>query len=259
MAYLNAIMKYKVCAIMQPTYLPWMGYFDMIDKVDVFVFLDNVQLVRRSWQVRNRIKSIKGEEFISVPIIHSPYGETLINTAQFDENRNWKLAHLRKIENAYRKSPFFYEIMPWLENTYSNYFPNLGSFNISVINSICDIIGVKTKRIVCSSLGEFRETKDEKSVKICKALDCPAYLSALGAFDYINEHNIGGAFLRNGIELYYHQYNHPVYDQINGNFVPYMGIVDLLFNVGFNNSLRTIRSGQVPDKNYTEFAYNVLE
>lgn len=242
-------------AIMQPTFNPWLGYFDMIDKVDCFVFFDDVQLTKRSWQVRNKILTHSGELFLTIPIKKSEHrDETLINTAEINYSEDWDNKHLRTMAMSYKKSPFFNETYDLISSIYGLKHRYLAEFNSLLIKKICEAIGIKTKLVYSSKLEDILGTKDLRLVNICKALDADTYLSAQGSAEYIEAFTPGGEFLRNGIDLLYHNYNHPTYNQINSKvFVPYIGIVDLLFNEGFEKALEVIRLGRDGDYNFAFF------
>lgn len=235
---------------MQPTYLPWLGYFDMIDQVETFVFLDNVQLVKRSWQTRNRIKSPQGELFLSIPIKKEKSRDLqLINNAHFVTSDSWMESHLRSIEQFYRKALFFEEVYPVLRNLYLSYNDTLLSqFLIGIIKEISNLLGITTNFIIASELGKFNSRKDDLLVEISKKNGCDSYLSALGSSGYIESENEGGAFLRNNIALYYQHYLHPEYPQLYGSFISHLSIIDLLFNSGLEKSLQILKSGR--KKNY---------
>ena len=101
----------KTCVIMQPTYLPWLGYFDLIRQSDIFVFLNDVQFSKQSWQVKNRIKNLSEELMITIPVKKSSLS-TKIDMVLIDNTKNWKKKHLKSIYLAYKKSEFFDEIYP---------------------------------------------------------------------------------------------------------------------------------------------------
>jgi hypothetical protein len=218
---------------MQPTYIPWLGYFDMIDKVDVFVFLDDVQLERRSWQVRNRIKGAIGEIWLTIPVKKTKIRDDLtINNAQINNDESWKNKHLKTIKLNYGKGPFFSEIYDFLNKEYRN-VESLADFNIKVIKDISTKIGITTTFLRSSEIKEVKGSKDQRLFNICNAIGACSYLSPKGSKQYLNKHNKGGVFAESNVGLYYHSYEHPEYTQLYGSFVPYMGVYDLLFNVGF--------------------------
>lgn len=234
-------------AIMQPTYLPWIGYFDLIDQVDKYVFLNNVQLVKRSWQVRNRIKTTQGQLFLTVPIRKiKSRDETNICEAIIDDSEAWREKHLKSIGLAYKKAPYFDEVFSFISGLIKTEITMLADFNINIIKNISDKIGidVNTKFVTSSKLMGVDGKKDTLLVSICKAIGCYEYVSAKGSADYIEKDSPGGQFVKSDIKLFYHNYSHPNYDQINGNFLPQMSTIDLLFNKGFSQSLEIIRLGR---------------
>jgi hypothetical protein len=239
-------------AVMQPTYNPWLGYFDLMDKVDIFIYLDDVKLVKGSWHVRNRIKTANGEIFLTIPInIKTSSKETLINNAEIKKT-NWRKKHIKSIEQNYRKSKFYDVVFPLVEKLILNDVNILGDFTINFIENVKKVIGIKTKTIRSSEL-HISGKKDERLVKICQKLNADVYLSPQGSAEYIESKTPGGEFIKNGIKLFYHNYEHPIYNQLYGKFLPYMGIIDLLFNEGFERTLEIIRSGRRKDYDYKEF------
>jgi len=243
----------KMCAIMQPDYLPWLGYFNLIDQSDVFVFLDDVQLEKNDWQIRNRIKTFHGELLLSVSRKRNK-GQTLplIKETEITDSPDWKKKHLKSIETAYKKAEFFDEVFHSIEPLINSNLTILSEFNINIIKSISDMIGIKKEFVISSELSNIDGKKDEKIVKICKSIGCSAYLSPVGAADYINRKKLGGVFPDNNISLHYQNYSHPTYKQLYGAFIPHMSIVDLLFNEGFGESLKIIRKGQGKPTYYNE-------
>ncbi|MBS1630815.1 MAG: WbqC family protein [Bacteroidetes bacterium] len=250
----------KKIAIMQPTFNSWLGLFDMIDKVDTFVFYDDVQLTKRSWQVRNRILTTNGELFLTIPITKSAHrDEILILSAEINYKENWMDKHIKSIEMAYKKCPFYFEVFEVLEQHYQEKIKTLSEFNCSLINRILSKIGINTNTLRSSDLFRIEGTKDSRLVNICKSLGASTYLSACGSANYIELLSPGGEFTKHGINLLYHNYSIQSYPQIQTNkFVPYMGIFDLLFNVGFNEALAYIRKGREEDYGYLEYRKTVL-
>lgn len=246
-------------AIMQPTYLPWIGYFDLIDQVDKFVFLDNVQVVKRSWGTRNRIKTVQGELYLTVPISKTKSrDETMFCQAIIDYKQPWQKRHLRSIQLAYKKTPYFDKVYPFIEKIIGNNSVILSEFNINIIKNISFEIGICKEFITASELQNINGRKDTLLVSICKAIGCDYYLSPRGSAVYIENNSPGGEFIKEGIQLYYQNYEHPVYNQLYGNFMPYMTIIDLLFNHGFEKSLEIIRSGRREPIDYSSFRRDVL-
>jgi len=242
-----------ISGIMQPTFFPWMGYFDMIDKVDHFVFLDHVQLTKRSWQVRNRIKTPQGESFITISIAKTKSrDEQWIKDAVISYESKWHQKFLKTLEASYKKAAYFDEVYKWLEGIIFEETETLGELNIKIIKEICEKIGITTQLHKSSDISPEGK-KDDMLVELSKTVSCEQYLSAQGSAVYIEETTPGGAFTQNSIELFYHDYEHPTYEQGKKEFLPYMAIVDLLLHVGFNNALSVIREGRCDNIQFEKY------
>ncbi|MCT4665385.1 MAG: WbqC family protein [Flavobacteriales bacterium] len=230
---------------MQPTFFPWLGYFDLIDNADHFVFYDDVQFVKQSWQVRNRIKTANGVQYINV-LTKKNNLDSNINEIQIEYKKPWKKKLLKTIFYTYQKAPFFNEVYPFLENILKKDFENLAENNLFLVREIANKIGIKTIFHISSELQSLDGTKDARLVDICHELKCKTYLSPYGSSIYIEEHQPGGAFTDHQIELLYQNYQHPKYDQAFGEYISHLSIIDVLFYVGFEKSLELIRAGRAP-------------
>lgn len=229
-------------AIMQPTLFPWLGYFAMIDSVEKFVFLDNVQLEKRSWQVRNRIKMDGREKMLTIPIVHKERSQRFIYNTMIVEDCAWKRKHLEIIRHCYKNAPYFDEVYKLLCMVYEMPIQYIGDFNIECIKQICQYIGIHQKFVRSSEIDGILGKKDGLLADICQKEGIDVYLSARGSAVYIEREQEGGVFTEVGIHLEYQNYVHPEYMQQGGQFIPYMGIIDLLFNEG-KRSLEIIKSG----------------
>jgi hypothetical protein len=225
-------------AINQPTYLPWLGYFDLIHSVDLFVVLDNVQFVKQSWQQRNRIKTAAGLQWLTVPVIfRGRLGQLIkdveIRDAQFSRD------HVRAIELAYRRSEYFAEyflaIKGLLEQRNSGLLVEL---NLSFIRWAMQALGISTPIVLASDLGVSGK-RTELLAHICKAVGATQYVSPLGSAEYLVEEQ----HLLHGVEISFQRYEHPKYQQMFGAFMPYASLIDLLFNEG-PRSAEILRSGR---------------
>ncbi len=233
----------NICSVMQPTFLPWVGYFDLIDQSDRFVFYDDVQFVKQSWHVRNRLKTANGIQYINVPTLKSGFGSNL-NKIEIDETKPWRKKLIKTIFYTYQKTSFFEIVYSFFEELLSKDSEGLVGLNSLLIIEISKKIGIETEFCFSSSLSLSEKIRDERLVNICKELNCNSYLSTLGSSAYIEKENPGGAFISNNVKLYYHNYKPAKYTQGFGSFVAYMSILDLLFNVGFNKTLTIVRKGR---------------
>ena len=236
-----------IAAIMQPTYLPWMGYFDLIDTADIFVFLDDAQVLKRSWGVRNRILSQNGETFLTVPLSGHKHGEgsAFVDT-RIDSDQQWAKTHLATIRHAYAKAPHFAEVFGDLEALLFTEHPTIGALNEDFIAATARRIGVTTPFLKSSELPAIEGRKDDRLLSICRAVDAGTYLAAPGSAAYIEQEQESGAFAGSGVAIRYHNFVHPVYPQRQDGFVSHMSIVDLLMNCGYASALEIIRSGRRP-------------
>lgn len=223
--------------IMQPTYLPWMGYFDLMDQSDVFVFLDNVQFSRQSWQQRNKIKTKNGELWLSIPVIRKYPQE--IKEVKINNSQPWQEDHLKAITFNYSKAEHFNEYIDSFRKIYSEKTENLINFTIPIILRIKDILGINCKIIRASEL-DAEGKKVDLLIDICRKIGAEEYLSPLGSMEYIEENNL---FKKENIKLEYHKFNHPKYPQLWGEFIPYISVIDLLFNCG-PDSMKCIKEGR---------------
>ncbi len=231
----------KTAAIMQPTYLSWIGYIDLIDMVDIFVFLDDVQFEKQSWQQRNRIRTPNGLEWITVPVrIKGRFGQ-LINEVSIDPVK-FPLKHFKQLKQNYSRASFFKNYFDDFKNIVIEacQSQHLCNLNIEVIKRICSNLGITTEFVRSSEIG-VEGKKSERLVNLLKALEISTYISPQGSYGYIKEEY--NWFKENRIAVNFTSYDHPEYRQVYSPFMPYTSIVDLLFNEG-DASLNIIRSGR---------------
>lgn len=217
-------------AIHQPAYLPWVGYFHKIKAVDLFIFLDNVQFQKGSFQNRNKIYSKHGSIWLTVPILTSVgYMDEKILNLKIDNNQKWQLKHLKSICNNYSKAPLFKKIMPKIERFYLNKEESLPELCWEMLHVFNDILGIKTPMIRASEIDGLSGKKSDLILDICKSTKASIYLSGDNGKDYLFEED----FLNSGIKIQYQNYKIKDYKQLSDGFVPALGIVDLLFNSDF--------------------------
>ena len=233
------------CAIMQPTFNPWLGYFALILSSDDFVFLDHVQLVKRSWHVRNKIKLNHQEFMLSLPVEKLASGfRQCLNITPLDKKSRWHAQHLEYIEQAYRKAPYFDAFFPRLQSFYSRPYELLVEFTQGLILLCLDYIKATTRVSVSSAMPlDSALIKDQLLAEICEIVGADVYHSALGSADYINRDKSGGAFTDKGLSVKYLDYRHPEYPQSGRVFVSHLGILDAMFNVPADELPGLILSG----------------
>jgi hypothetical protein len=213
--------------ILQPSYLPWLGYFDQLYKSDVFVLYDDVQYDKHSWRNRNRIKTPSGAQWLTVPVLTHGQGKPTNREIRIDDRQAWGRKHLQALRVNYAKAPAFGEVVQRLEAVLLRPWARLFDVNYALLEATCDLLGLQ-RDIRLSSQMDIPGEKTERLVAICRALGADRYLTGDAAKDYLDERQ----FAEKGIQIEYHRYRHPVYQQLHGEFVPYLSVVDVLMNYG---------------------------
>lgn len=204
-------------AIMQPTFLPWIGYFAMIKSSDIFVFLDTVQFEQRSWQSRNKILLNKKEHLLSLSCKKAPQ-KTAINDIYLLDETKWKNTLLKSIHHGYSKSKNFKKCFEIVENALKNN-TKLADLNINIIKEFVNILGIKTRLLRASSLHLAKAKKEGLLLEICKALKATVYLSAQGSKAYLENYEARVLFANSGVKIEYFNFTHPVYKQMGGGLI----------------------------------------
>ncbi len=223
--------------IYQPSYLPWTGYFGMIDLVDIFVFFDDVQFVKDSWHRRNRLKFDDSEKWISVPVIKN-FGQK-INQTKINNSIDWKNDHSNKIYSYYNKAEFYDKYESIIHSYYEKDWEYLVDLNIWIIKDLSKILDVKMPRFVRSSEIEgITSQKTDRILDILEKLEVDETIVGPTARKYTEKEK----FIDKNIELFWYDFDHPVYPQLGNEFTPYLSVIDLLFNTG-DDAINYIRKG----------------
>lgn len=225
-------------AILQPSYLPWLGYFDLMARSDQFVFLDDVQFTRRDWRNRNKIRTRDGWAWLTVPVIQKhKFDQSLLET-KIDNSSNWKEKHRRTIRNHYAKAPYLDLYFPYFETIFNKEWVFLVDLCLETTQHLKKILNITTPTQRSSRM-EIAETKAERILAICNQLGTTHYLTGDAAKNYLSQED----FLKHNVHLEYHNYRHPVYAQQFPEFVPHLSVIDLLFNHG-EKSLDILRASE---------------
>lgn len=217
-----------IVGIHQPNFLPWLGYFYKLTQCDVFVLLDNVQYSKNSFINRNRIKTPRGADWLTIPVITKGRFGQLIRDVEINGAVDWRKKHLGTLEANYRKAKCFEPIFSGLKATYfADDWNNLCELNITLLEWVLSIIGLEKTLVRASDLNVNGEST-QLLINIVKNLGGNAYISGFGGANYQEEE----LFERSGIALKYYDFRHPVYLQLWNDFIPNLSIIDLLFNCG---------------------------
>jgi len=226
--------------ISQPTFFPWIGYFDIIDQVDIFIILDDVDFSKQSWHQRNRFKTSQKLEWFTVPV-KAGKGKLISEIEIFNGQRLFK-KFKNFIETNYSKSRYFKTYSKDLFSVFeiAANGGKLVELNTQVIKFFLKQLKINTKIILSSSL-KINEDRSKKIVNICNHLNINKYLSSYGAKDYLEEDK--KIFTDKKINTFLHNYKHPEYKQLYPPFLSNACILDLVFNEG-ENSLEIIKKGR---------------
>ena len=170
--------------ILQPGYIPWLGFFDLMYQSDIFVIFDDVQYTVRDWRSRNRIKTPDGVMWLTVPVKAKGVRDKLIKDVEIDNSQNWKMRHLKSYESFYRKAKYFNEIMTLIRNIYKINYTYLIDLDMDITIGFCEYMSLKSK-IIFSSTIDINGKKDERLLAVCQYLNADKYLSGNAAKQYI--------------------------------------------------------------------------
>ena len=219
--------KLTTLVVLQPGYLPWCGYFDLMSQADVFVHYDDVQFDKHGWRNRNRIKGPKGPIWLTVPILHSGRSKQTILEVEIDTRQPWRRKHINSIAQLYSGALYLEESILQMKRIMERPWRSLIDLDIALIDWLAEEFEISTPRHRSSKL-KMNGDKNERLIELCGLFGASRYLSGPAAKDYIELDRFNAA----GIEVVWHDYSHPVYDQLHGDFVPYLSAIDLLLNVG---------------------------
>lgn len=218
----------KTVAIVQSNYIPWRGYFDLIRRSDVFVLYDDVQYTRRDWRNRNRIKTVSGLQWLTIPVeVKGKYTQKIRDVKIADPE--WRNDHWNTMHHAYARAENFKNYSDQIEFLYRSATSEwLSEVNLHLIRGLCGVLGVHTD-IRLSSEFLLNEGRSERLLGICRDLKATTYLSGPSAQEYLDV----SLFRSAGIEINWMDYSrYPTYPQLHGPFEPAVSVLDLIFNIG---------------------------
>ncbi|TVR84857.1 MAG: hypothetical protein EA412_00120 [Chitinophagaceae bacterium] len=215
-------------AIMQPYFFPYIGYFQLINKVDTFVFFDDVNFIKRGWINRNRILIDGNPHLITIPLVGASQNK-LINEIPVVNNPVWKKKLLTKIEHAYSKCTNFNIVFPLIHELISSNYQLISDYAVASIEMVAEYIGLDTSFEVSSKkYGDIIGNGEFRIIDICKELEADTYFNMAGGKELYDHKN----FINEGIDLVFVEPKLKSYNQANfDGFEAGLSIIDLLFNV----------------------------
>lgn len=215
------------CVILQPSYIPWRGYFDLIHRADVFVFYDDVQYDKGGWRNRNRIKTPLGTKWLTIPVRkRGVVSRKIPINAISAADEAWARKHLDALRRSYAEAPYFDG--EWLERMFASPPPLLAEFTIATTIELAARLGIRDTRFVRSSELHATGRKTDRIIEVLRQVGATHYLTGLSASGYLEPHKFADA----GIELEWMAYDYPEYTQLYPPFNPFVTVLDLLFMTG---------------------------
>lgn len=223
----------------QPVYLPWLGLFHKIALSDAFCYFDDVQYQVKDWNNRNKIKTASGGAWLTVPVLTKGYRDKKIREIEINNTIDWRKKHWKSIFLNYKKAPYFDKYADFFEEVYKKDWQYLADLNEYMLKWFLEQLGIKVEYSKASEL-KFAGYKSGLVLDMCKKLKSNIYIFGTLGKDYAEKEKFATA----GVKIYFQDYCHPKYKQTGNDFVPYMGIIDLLFNEG-DRSLEILMSGNI--------------
>ena len=216
----------KKVAIIQSNYIPWKGYFDIINSADAFVVYDEVQYTKNDWRNRNLIKTPNGREWITIPVRHNKLNHRICEISILSPN--WKDKHLKTLQSNYARAKCFDDVKKMVFDWYSIDSDLLSEINRHFIENICSFLNINTLIIDSRDLN-LKGDRNERLVEVCKKLGAEVYLSGPTAKSYLDK----SMFSQEGIQVDWMDYSgYKEYDQLYPPFENNVSILDLIFNTG---------------------------
>lgn len=215
--------------IIQSCFVPWRGYFDFIDDVDLFIYHDDLQYTKNDWRNRNKIKTQNGLEWITVPVNYKTVSQLICET-KIDYSQKWQKKMKNKIVAAYSKAPYFKKYADAFFELLFEHYENISELNVNINKWILTILNIKTKINMSREFSPVG-SKTDRLIDILKKVGATVYLSGPSAKNYLEEEKFKSA----GIDLEYKAYEYKEYPQLYGKFEPNVTVLDLLFNCGDNS------------------------
>lgn len=218
-----------IVSINQPAYLPWLGYFHRIAASDLHIVLDHVQFEKNSFVNRNRVLTANGPTWLTVPVrTKGRFGELPINAVEVDNARDWGAKHWATIRQNYARAPHFAAAGAFLQSIYEREWLRLTDLVRETTEYLMrSALGIRTPTRLSSEM-DASGAKSELILNLCKSVGASVYLSGPLGRRYLEEDR----FAQAGIEVRYHDYRHPIYQQRFPGFEPFMSAIDLIFNCG---------------------------
>jgi|TARA_Y100000310_G_scaffold114203_1_gene112701 hypothetical protein len=211
----------------QPVYLPWLGLFHKIALADNFVWFDDVQYQKKDWNNRNKIKTKNGPIWLTVPVLSKKHFEKKVGRIKINNDLPWAKKHLKSIQFSYSKSKYFDYYYEFFKNVYNKKWIFLSDLNLHILKFFLKELKIEVPIVKLSDL-KISGQKSDLVLNMCKQLKAKIYIFGGEGKNYADQEKFRGS----GVEPIFQEYNHPEYQQMHGDFISHLSIIDLLFNCG---------------------------
>jgi len=215
----------KRVAVLQPGYLPWLGFFDQMIRSDIFIIYDDVQYDRNGWRNRNRIKTPHGPLWLTVPV--HVRGFPLIKDVRVNNTTAWGRKQLAGVQCNYARAPHYTEHVDELSRILLRKWEFLVDLDLEILAWLRRVLQIATPVRLSSEMG-LQGDRIARLLEVCQMTGATHYLTGDAARSYLQEDLFASA----GVCVEYQNYHHPVYQQLHGEFIPYLSVLDLILNCG---------------------------
>ncbi len=224
----------------QPSYVPWLGFFEKLMNCDVFVYHDTAQFEKSGFLHRNRIKNANGPIWLTVPVQTAGYMHRPLNSIAIHQDTHWRKTHLKSIQISYARSRFFERYYPFFQQFYSIEWTNLVEMNVYFVEFVIKELELSTQVEFVSKHPEIAGYKSDFILSMCKHFNADCCYTGINGMSYMNTSD----FKKAGISVEFQDFHYPVYDQLFGEFIPNLSIIDVLFNCGPELTRQIISEGR---------------
>ena len=229
-------------AIQQPEHIPWIGFFNKMVQCDSFVYLDNVQFKKRYFENRNKVRGKSETLWLTVPVISKGLYSQNLCDVKIDSGQAWKKKYIGRLEYVYGKYPFWSELKEIVYAPLNKSFEKLVDLNLAFIENIREYLEIDTPTVLASQMISEDLKGSDLILELCIRSKAKRYTSGPDGINYLDSEK----FLKNGIEIVYHDFEHPQYPQMAKAFTSYLSILDLIANCG-KESLQFINTSRKQD------------
>lgn len=230
-------LRRPVVGILQPSYLPWLGAFDLMAVCDIWIFYDDVQYTRRDWRNRNRIKTARGPEYLTVPVRKAPR-DTSIRDIEIHDDGKWGARHLAKLEEAYADCPQRKPVLDLLRPSLARPPARLAPLCTGLIRELSGLLGIRPTFLEASGLA-CEGVGQERILALCQKVGAASYVNGAAGRALYDADRFEAA----SIDLVFQDYSHPEYAQPHPPFASHLSVVDLLMSYSPEEARRILRSG----------------